>query len=108
MDIHPTELKMSGESELQIAWSDGEVRKYRLSDLRDQCPCASCREKRRSEPAQAANPFPILTRQEAQPLRITAMKPVGQYAYHIAWSDGHDTGIYTFEHLRSLGQQCQG
>ena len=34
---------------------------------------------------------------------------VGRYAYKIVWSDGHDTGIYTLEHLRSLCQcpQCQ-
>jgi DUF971 family protein len=32
------------------------------------------------------------------------MKPVGNYAYTIAFSDGHDTGIYTFELLRELGE----
>jgi DUF971 family protein len=32
------------------------------------------------------------------------MSPVGQYAYQIAWNDGHDTGIYTLEALRRLGQ----
>jgi hypothetical protein len=42
--------------------------------------------------------------QEAQPLKITAMKPVGSYAYAIHFSDGHDTGIYTLEHLRELGR----
>ena len=35
---------------------------------------------------------------------IKAMKPVGNYAYGIAFSDGHDTGIYTLEILRSLGE----
>jgi DUF971 family protein len=30
------------------------------------------------------------------------MKPVGQYAYSIAFTDGHDTGIYTLEYLREL------
>jgi DUF971 family protein len=32
------------------------------------------------------------------------MKPIGNYAYAIQFSDGHDTGIYTFELLRRLGQ----
>ena len=42
---------------------------------------------------------------EAQPLRIAAMKPVGNYAYSIDFSDGHDTGIYTLDALRELGQE---
>jgi DUF971 family protein len=33
------------------------------------------------------------------------MSPVGNYAYAIAFSDGHDTGIYTIEYLRELGQE---
>jgi DUF971 family protein len=31
------------------------------------------------------------------------MEPVGNYAYSIRFSDGHDTGIYTFELLQALG-----
>ena len=42
---------------------------------------------------------------ETRPLRIAAMKPVGNYAYSIEFSDGHDTGIYTLTTLRELGQQ---
>jgi DUF971 family protein len=33
------------------------------------------------------------------------MEPVGNYAYSIHFSDGHDTGIFTFEFLRQLGEQ---
>lgn len=42
-------------------------------------------------------------RRATEPLRIAAMKPVGNYAYSIDFSDGHDTGIYTLETLRELG-----
>ncbi len=48
--------------------------------------------------------LPILTAAEAAPLTIAAMKPVGRYAYGIDFSDGHDTGIFTLESLRELGQ----
>jgi DUF971 family protein len=34
------------------------------------------------------------------------MHPLGNYAYKIAFSDGHDTGIYTFESLLELGQEA--
>jgi DUF971 family protein len=32
------------------------------------------------------------------------MTPVGNYAYKILFSDGHDTGIYTLDLLRELGR----
>ena len=40
---------------------------------------------------------------EARPLRIEGIKPIGNYAYGIAFSDGHNTGIYSLEFLRTLG-----
>ena len=49
--------------------------------------------------------LPVLSAAETQPLAIRAMKPVGNYAYAISFSDGHDTGIYTIEYLRELGRQ---
>jgi DUF971 family protein len=33
------------------------------------------------------------------------MRPVGNYAYNIAFSDGHDSGIFTFDHLFQLGEE---
>lgn len=48
----------------------------------------------------------VLSPAEAQPLRVASMKPVGNYAYSIAFSDGHDAGIYTFALL--LGQPQSG
>ena len=47
----------------------------------------------------------MLTMAEARPLAIAGMKPVGNYAYSIAFSDGHDTGIFTLEFLRELGSE---
>ena len=32
------------------------------------------------------------------------MQPMGNYAYSIAFSDGHDTGIFAFDLLRQLGE----
>lgn len=48
--------------------------------------------------------MPILSAAELQPLRIVKMQPLGNYAYNVAFSDGHDTGIYPFELLRELGE----
>jgi len=52
--------------------------------------------------------LPVPRDGELQPVRVQGMKPVGNYAYSIEFSDGHDTGIYTFELLRELGQVVDG
>lgn len=86
---------------LRIAWSDGMERRYTVRELRDACPCATCREKRNEPPA--ASLLPILKPEEARPLTLVGANPVGSYAYGFEFSDGHDTGIYTLETLRELG-----
>jgi len=86
---------------IEIAWSDGHRAVYSPRLLRDACPCATCRE-RRAEPA--VKPLlTVLAPEETVPLAVTGMKPVGQYAYSIEFSDGHASGIYTLEYLRELG-----
>jgi DUF971 family protein len=44
----------------------------------------------------------VLAAAELVPLTVTAMRPVGQYAYAIDFSDGHSSGIYTLEYLHEL------
>jgi DUF971 family protein len=100
--LHPTALRLTDDRSLVIEWSDGQQRKYRVKALRDACPCATCREKR-SAPQDPLT-LPTLNTGQLQPLSILGMKPVGNYAYTIAFSDGHDTGIYSFELLRELGE----
>ena len=104
MTLQPTKLELTPDNRLRITWSDGHVRDYRLRELRDKCPCATCREKRNAPPPSPML-LPIISAAEAQPLRIAAMKPVGNYAYSIDFSDGHNTGIYTLESLRELGSE---
>jgi DUF971 family protein len=35
-------------------------------------------------------------------LKMLSVEPVGSYAIRIHWSDGHNTGIYSYEHLRKI------
>lgn len=85
---------------IEIAWSDGTRGVYTPRLLRDACPCATCREQR----TQPRPPplLPVLAPADLAPLAITSMRPVGQYAYAIGFSDGHASGIYTLEYLREL------
>lgn len=98
MQILPTDLDRS-ETGIIIQWSDGTKRDYAAATLRKHCECATCREKQRQPDSQPTQGLPVLSMAEAQPLRIESMRPVGNYGYHITFSDGHDSGIFTFERL---------
>lgn len=102
--MQPEQLKMVDAETLQIRWSDGMVRRYGVRHLRENCPCASCMEKQKAPPPPPTS-LPILTAAETQPLRIAKMEPMGRYAYSIQFSDGHDTGLFTLDVLRELGEE---
>ncbi|MFM8577536.1 MAG: DUF971 domain-containing protein [Planctomycetaceae bacterium] len=97
----PTRIERS-EDGIQIHWSDGSMRRYTARHLREVCPCAGCREK---NSISSSSLLTVLRPEELQPLVIRGMHPVGQYAYSVNFSDGHDTGIYTLEMLRGLGER---
>ena len=105
MPAQPTQLERLGEDRLRITWSDGIVREYTVQELRDECTCATCREKR-SAPPPPPTELHILSVEEARPVTVVGMKPVGSYGYKVEFSDGHNTGIYTFDQLRTLGTTC--
>jgi DUF971 family protein len=103
-DVRPVSLKREGDG-LKIDWSDGAATFAAWRHLRAHCPCASCVDERTKPP----DPFRVLSEREvaAGPPAPVAMKPVGHYAYQITWNDGHDTGIYPLELLRSLGSPVE-
>lgn len=95
--VLPLRIQQSSASELSIMWDDQHAGRTTLRKLRTACPCASCKIKRDERGGKVL--LPILKPGEFQ---VTTMVPVGQYAIRVAWGDGHSTGIYTFELLRSL------
>ncbi|MFQ5666042.1 MAG: DUF971 domain-containing protein [Candidatus Binatia bacterium] len=100
MQFAPIVIKRDGTESVEIEWNDGHRSVYLNRYLRDNCPCASCRE---GQPKRA---LPILdSARQLYPVQISV---VGRYAISIRWSDGHDTGIYSYETLRQLCpcQQC--
>ncbi len=98
---HPTKIERLENRQLAIEWSDGQRRVYGLRELQDACPCANCREKRKAPPPLLA----VIQPEEAQPLHLDSMRPVGGYAYSLQFNHGCNTGIYTFEFLRMLGRE---
>ena len=84
---------------LRLTWPDDHISEYELRWVRAHCPCATCREERRTT---ALNTDPLRLHSGPIPSsEITAAELVGNYALRLTWSDGHDTGIYTFAGLRS-------
>ena len=81
--------------EISIVWDDGHESYYRGHDLRCACACATCVDEMTGKK---------LLQDERVPRDVRALEilPVGNYGISIRWSDGHDTGIYTFERLREL------
>ncbi len=102
----PTGITRLEQGQIAIEWSDGQRRVYSASQLRSACPCATCREKRKAtaEQAKPRGMLPVLSAAEARPLEITGMVPAGQYAYNIQFSDGHSSGLFTFDLLRATSQ----
>jgi DUF971 family protein len=93
---------------LLITWKDGYESTYPFDDLRRDCPCASCDDARSKRPAGGGLTVLfglVLKRGETQ---VTDYHAVGWYALNFTWSDGHDTGIYTYDYLRArcFCEQC--
>ena len=89
----PTNVKLAEPGLLAIRWTNEELLHYPVERLRAGCPCAHCLD---------ADP------EDKHPIRfvgvsIASIKPVGNYALQIGFSDGHNIGIYTFERLLQLG-----
>jgi len=83
------------EGVLRIAWSDREDR-LPFVFLRGECQCARCVNEWTGE--RMLDPATI-----PQDVSIERMELVGSYAVRIHWSDGHSSGLYTWERLRELG-----
>jgi len=89
-------IEVDDEQILNLLWDDKSETKIKLKNLRYHCPCAICRSEKLN---QSKSYIPIYTKEQ---LQIKGIDPVGTYAISISWQDGHNTGIYDLNYLRSL------
>ncbi len=99
--IEPREIKQEGDSGIRVTWADARVCHYSASDLRRACPCAQCVNEWTGQ--RVVKPESI-----SEDLIISDLKIVGRYALNFRWSDGHETGIYSFRYLRDLCERESG
>ncbi len=94
MDATPVEIRRVADRELHILWADGHKTVFTNKYLRESCPCAACVNELTGER--------VLRPESVRPdVRAEDISLVGRYAIQIRWSDGHSTGIYSFDKLRA-------
>ncbi len=95
--IEPLEIIEESDAEISIVWSDEAETKYNAADLRRKCPCAGCVNEWTGEKILQDENIP-------DDLAFSHTSIVGRYALNFHFSDGHDTGIFTFKYLREMSE----
>ena len=92
---HPTEIKLHQKSRvLEIAFDDGKSFRLECELLRVYSPSAEVR---------GQGPGQEVLQTGKKDAENTAVEPVGNYAVRLVFSDGHDTGLYSWDYLYGLG-----
>lgn len=93
--IEPTQIVEESDSKVSIRWSDDAETKYNAVQLRRACPCAGCINEWTGEKQLDDSQIP-------DDLAFRHISIVGRYALNFHFTDGHDTGIFSFAFLRKL------
>jgi DUF971 family protein len=88
----PEEIDVDRPVAITITWQDGHVSRYGLPELRRSCPCAGCKVERTAGTGPAV----------VDDLSIVDVKLAGAWGITPMWSDGHHTGIYSWDNLRDV------
>ncbi len=91
----PTEIKLHQKSRvLEISFADGKIFALPCEFLRVYSPSAEVR---------GHGPGQEVLQPGTKNVEITHIEPVGSYAVQLTFSDGHNTGIYSWDLLHSYG-----
>ncbi len=91
----PTQIIEESDSRVSIKWSDDVESQYNAAALRRTCPCAGCVNEWTGDKILQSESVP-------DDLTFDHISIVGRYALNFHFSDGHDTGIFSFKYLRDL------
>lgn len=97
--IEPLQIIEESDSAVSIVWSDGVETLYEAAILRRACPCAGCVNEWTGEKQ-------LDDAQIADDISFKNISIVGRYALSFHFSDGHDTGIFSFAFLRKLSENA--
>ena len=88
--VQVVDVELERDRELRVTFDDGVTATFPLLALRRSCPCAGCRGRRE----QSLDPY------SGDVITVLDAELHGNWGITDRWSDGHDTGIYAWEHLR--------
>jgi len=93
----PQSITVHGQSRiLEVGFSNGEVFRIPFELMRVYSPSAE---------VQGHGPGQEVLQTGKRGVDIDALEPVGNYAVQPRFSDGHDTGIFSWDYLYFLGSQ---
>lgn len=93
----PVEIGRANQWDIKIRWDNGAEHIFPARYLRLSCPCAACVE-------EMTGRMMITDEMILADVHPVTIHPVGRYAIQIVWSDGHQTGIFTWERLWQLAE----
>lgn len=92
----PTNIRSLSETGcLELTWPDGRVSRLPFRLLRENCPCAACVDEFTGERILDTTSIP-------DDIHPTALGFTGNYALKVGWSDGHHSGLFTWDYLDEL------
>ena len=95
----PTDIKLHQKSRvLELVFDDG---------FTCNLPCEYLRVHSPSAEVQGHGPGQEVLQTGKEEVGIEALEPTGNYALKIRFDDGHDSGLFTWEYLYTLGQNYE-
>lgn len=105
MEDSPEHLELRRREGLEVRWRGGKTSFFPVAYLRRMSPSADARAVRESL---ALNPLTVLpSARNSQPLEALTAELVGNYAVRIRFSDGHETGLFSWKYLREIDPTLQ-
>lgn len=93
----PESVELAAPQTMVVRWPGGKIDNYSAYDLRINCSCAACVDEISGKRTLDPNSISL-------EISIKGMDKVGNYGLSLDFSDGHNTGIYTYKHLYRLSQ----
>jgi DUF971 family protein len=93
--MKPISIKKANSADLVIIWESGHESRFTLEHLRNICPCANCQ----GEELLLRHVPPRPRTNTSGHYQLVGIQPIGSYAVQLRWGDGHDAGIYSWDHL---------
>lgn len=84
------DVEVERDVEVRVTYDDGVTATFPVLELRRACPCAGCRGRRE----QGREAY------DGSTVSVLDAELHGNWGISLRWSDGHDTGIYAWQHLR--------